>query len=130
MSEKTKSRTVLIYRVENKEKRGPYCSGECARVSTNLYDNRKCPTPCNINREIIRDGLNLDDFYFGFKTLKQLQSWFTIEARIEMKEFYVAVYKVNRKYCYFDHRQATFWRDKASFQYSLDLRGLKKCPPA
>lgn len=81
---------MTVYRVENKEGKGPYCGSSYFDWQTEIYNSHRNPSP-------IDDGIwDSDDYfdntayysryYYGFKSMEQYINWFNIENRLELLE--------------------------------------------
>ncbi len=102
---------MLVFRVENEKKQGPYCGSRCGLLPGWARDNN--PMPCN-------DGIkriDIDKEVFGFETLDQLLEWFNkYELNIlENNGFKISAYKIKRKFVKRGGKQVCFVQHRAIF---------------
>ena len=127
---------MKVYRVEDSEGEGPY--GD---------DDSWCPTPKMLERHHRspktpspeRDGGYLPfwlgvppgmyipyktvNSHFGFRTLKQLRSWFTPTARRNLSKcgYVLSVYEAPDEYVHLGNHQLVFWLEGSEKVDELDL---------
>ena len=115
---------MRIYRVEDLEGEGPYGDDDSWCSTPKMFErhHRSSRTPSPD-----RDGMYLPlsmevrleggiprwtvTSHFGFRTLKQLRSWFTPAARRSLSEcgYVISVYEAPDEYVYLGNRQLVFW---------------------
>ena len=89
-------KTQYFYRVQNEEGLGPYTNEDYSNIRSSWIT--KPHSPKNFNHgpndcPVLRDVLLSTRMYFGFTTLKQLQTWFT---PTELVNLYNKGYKITR----------------------------------
>ncbi len=109
---------MRVYRVQNHKNWGAYNSLSFVRRGC-----EKHPNPHLIKSNIADKGFNDQDFYYGFRNLKQLKRWFSKKDRIglDRDDYFLSVYEVPKEYCFCDQYQAAFYLKKAKFIRDLDL---------
>lgn len=124
---------MKVYRVEGSEGEGPYVVDPVSWCTTpRLFERRhrssKAPSPD-------RDGALLPtetklqgewvDLHFGFRTLKQLRSWFTPAARRNLSErgYVLSVYEASDEYVHLGNHQLVFWLEGSE---KIDERDLSE----
>lgn len=118
--------TVLIYRLEDKELRGPYSNG--GNMLTASIDARKHPSP-------YKDTLLVNDFEsryidggladftiprnykFGFSSMGQLRAWLYDDEWLEdlhIQGYTLSIYEIERNAVAIGYSQVMFNSDKAT----------------
>lgn len=116
------SRNILIFRVENLYKNGPYSQGP----GPIEWSDTKHPTPGQVKEKVAKvfGWDELHKFYYGFRSLDELKNWFDLNDRRRLDYhhgFFVSVYEIPKRYCFFGNKQAMFLKSKAKFKYDLDI---------
>lgn len=110
---------MLIYRVENRDNKGPYtCGNESIRRA--LWSHQRCdnhPAPRNdgIPYEVL-GSWRTTRYHFGFRALDQLCAWFATDERalLEAEGFSLALYEVDEVHVHIGGRQVAFNRAHAA----------------
>lgn len=79
---------MIIYRVENKDGDGPYIKGFTLMWDNSRQSRETNPSPQEdptLANAIASQGINVSQFRFGFKTLEQLEQWFSAEELARLK---------------------------------------------
>lgn len=103
---------MKIYRLENKDGRGPYVTGDMGIVSIRCGGTRK-PEP---SEEKEFDGHHVHSLKFGFASVEQFDNWFSHRQQIHLVNFmkyHLVVYEVPETSVIVSASQAGFYPDKA-----------------
>lgn len=88
---------MRIYRIENKDKKGPYFYGtDCWMGRKVHFMSKKHPSP--YQDKLLRNKLRNLPFLqwrFGFKTMKQLKQWFTEKEIKNLKGYGFQIVKLD-----------------------------------
>ena len=128
---------MKVYRVEDSEGEGPYGSDLYSWCTTPKMSERhiwssKTPPPDQDGALLpLSIWVRLEDDIqsrtvtsrFGFRTLKQLRSWFTPAARRNLSEcgYVISVYEAPGEYVRLGNHQLVFWREGSEKVDERDL---------
>ena len=119
---------MLVFRVENKNGRGPY---RCGNYHESLEKHNGCPNHPSGNC----DGIDTSAFYnirYGFPCRNSLTAWFFGHIKFLKPDFYIAVYEVSEENVRYgsSRKQLVFNYDEAKLvekkKFGSKLRVLKK----
>ena len=127
---------MRIYRVEDLEGDGPYGDDGSWCTTPKMFErhHRSSRTP-SPDRDGTRLPLSMEvrlegdilrrtvTSHFGFRTLKQLRSWFTPAARRNLSKcgYVLSVYEAPDEYVHLGNHQLVFWPGGSKKIYDLDL---------
>ena len=101
------TKTVLVFRVENENKQGPYCTG----LSNPLRDH---PHRIDIHPTPEEDGMGFVPFgvyRFGFQSFEKFREWFFHPMgrnSLNKSGFHLSVYRVPQKHVKYGNKQCGF----------------------
>ena len=115
---------MLVYRLEDINQIGCYTNG----VTTYFDFDPSCDMPCPREEGIFRNFNSAESksYYCGFKSLEQVQEWFSEENLDFMAKHgtLVSVYKIEKKYIKFGKKQLMFLLNHAILVERMDFSGI------
>lgn len=113
--------TVLIYRIEDREFKGPYCNHNLLYFN---QDDKRHPAPCDDSALVYdfetnhdSDGFYVPERYrFGFSSFPQLRAWiYDDDWMIDLHDrgYHLSIYEIERSAVAIGYSQAMFDKDKA-----------------
>ena len=116
--------TVLIYRIEDQDLKGPYCQSNALSMTV---DSQRHPTPSkdsslvydfatHFNPDGYTDFYVPDHYRFGFSSMSQLRSWiYDDDWMIDLHDngYHLSIYELERSAVAIGYSQAMCNKDKA-----------------